>query len=341
VGGAIVKQEVHEERLMMKRLSFLMGLGVTLVCLAACQSGTAQTERQPLRLEYTQWWGDYTAIIAQEMGFFEKQGVDVELVPYEVFSRALPDLAAGKIDLGLFGINDALNVARRVPLKVVAVYDQGGDSTIVAAPSILNVADLKGKTIGVPAGSTYELFVREMLKSAGLSLEDVTLVSIDPETVAERMPDEVQAAYVWDPYQTQLINQGNRILFSSEQGTRLFPDVITLRADTAADRPEDVKAFLRAWFEALEYRRANPDESNAIISRVTGLPLEEITAGQENIFLQNAADNEATFAQNPGENTDSIHYTARTNLDYLINLGTASQAIDLNQLLDPSYLPQP
>jgi hypothetical protein len=74
---------------------------------------------------------------------------------------------------------------------------------------------------------------------------------------------------------------------------------------------------------------------------VTGLPLEEITAGHDNIFLQSAADNAATFAQNPGEDPSSIHYTAQVNLDYLINLGTASQSIDLNQLLDPSYLPQP
>jgi len=326
---------------MMKRRSSRLWLGCILVLLTACQSLSPVDERPPLRVEWTQWWGDYTTIIAKEKGFFDKHGVKVEPVYYDVFSRALPDLAAGKIDVGLFGISDALNVARRVPLKVVAVYDQGGDSTIVAAPNILNVADLKGRTIGVPTGSTYELFVREMLKSAGLSLEDVTLVNIDPETVSERMPDEVQAGYVWDPYLTQLVNQGNRILYSSEQGNRLFPDVITLRADTAADRPEDVKAFLRAWFEALEYRRANPDESNAIIARVTGLPLEEITAGQENILLQDAADNLASFAQNPGENTDSIHYTAQANLDYLINLGTASQSIDLSQMLDPSYLPQP
>jgi NitT/TauT family transport system substrate-binding protein len=325
----------------MKRSSLLVWLSVILVSLTACQSATMGSARQPLRVEYAPWWGDYTALVAQEKGLFEKHGVTVELIPYEVLSRAFPDLAAGKIDVGLIGIGDALNVARRVPVKVVAVYDQGGESTIVAAPDILNVADLKGKTIGVPAGSTYELFVRAMLKSSGLSLEDVTLVNVDPEIVAEHMPDEIQAAYVWEPYLTQLIKQSNRVLYRSEPGNRFFPDVITMRADTVADRPEDVKAFLRAWFEALEYRRANPEESNAIIARVTGLPLEEITAGYEKILLQDAADNLSSFTQNPGVNTDSIHYTAQANLDYLISLGTASHPIDLNQLLDPSYLPQP
>jgi NitT/TauT family transport system substrate-binding protein len=326
---------------MMKRRSSLLWLGCILVILTACQSLLPVDERPPLRVEWTQWWGDYTTIIAEEKGFFDKQGVKVEPVYYDVFSQAVPDLAAGKIDVGLFGLSDALNVSRRVPTKVVAVYDQGGDSTVVAAPGINTIADLKGKTIGVPAGSTYELFVREMLKSAGLSLKDVTLVNIDPETVSERMPAEVQAAYIWEPYLTQSINAGNRVLYSSEQGNRLFPDVITLRADVVDQRPEDVRAFLRAWFEALEYRRANPADSNAIISRVTGLPVEEITAGQEKILLQNEADNLATFAQNPGLDTSSIFYTAQTNLDYLISIGTASQPIDLNQILDPSFLPKP
>jgi NitT/TauT family transport system substrate-binding protein len=326
---------------MIKRLSLLMWLSVVVVSLTACQSATAQSERQPLRVEYTQWWGDYTAIIAEEKGFFDKHGVEVELVPYEIFSQALPDLAAGKIDVGLFGISDALNVARRVPIKVVAVYDQGGDSTVVAAPDIFSIADLRGKTIGVPAGSTYELFVREMLESAGLSLKDVNLVSIDPETIAQQMPDEVQAGYVWDPYLTQLVNRGSRILYSSQQGKRLFPDVITLRADTAADRPEDVKAFLRAWFEALEYRRAHPEESNAIIAEKTELSIEDVTAGQENILLNNAVDNWATFAAGSSQAATSIHHTAQTNLNYLISIGTASQQIDLNETLDSSYLPEP
>jgi NitT/TauT family transport system substrate-binding protein len=326
---------------MIKRRSFLLGLTLILVTLTGCQSVTPPTSRPPLRVEYTQWWGDYTAIIAKERGFFDKHGVPVELVPYEVFSQALPDLAAGKVDVGLFGISDALNVARRVPTKIVAVYDQGGDSYIVAAPGINTVADLKGKAIGVPAGSTYELFVREMLKSAGLALNDVTLVNIDPETVAEKMPADVQAAYVWEPYLTQLVKAGNPVLYSSDQGNRLFPDVITTRADLAAARPEDVKAFLAAWFEALEYRRANPVDSNAIIARVTGQPVEQITAGQEKILLQNAADNQATYALDPGQDTSSIHYTARTNLDYLINIGTTSQPINLNQVLDASFLPKP
>jgi NitT/TauT family transport system substrate-binding protein len=330
----------YEEKVSMKRAKFLLWLSMVLIGLSACQP-SAQSERQPLRLEYTNWWGDYTAIIAQEQGFFAKHGVPVELIPYDVFSRALPDLAAGKIDVGLFGISDVLSVARRVPLKAVAVYDLGGESTVVATPDIQSVADLAGKTISVPAGgSTYELFIREMLKTANLSLEDVTLVTADPEILPERLGTDLQAGYTWEPYTTSLLKTGNRTLYTSRD-TRLFPDIITVRADVARDRPEDVKALLRAWFEALEYRRTNPAESNAIIARVTGLPLEEITLGQETILLQDVADNLALFALNPGDNTDSIHYTARTNLEYQINLGTASQPIDLNQLLDSSYLPQP
>lgn len=326
---------------MMKRRSSWLWLGCLLVILTACQSLAPVDEQPPLRVEWTQWWGDYTTIIAKEKGFFDKHGVKVEPVYYDVFSQALPDLAAGKIDIGLFGISDALNVARRVPIKVVAVYDQGGESTIVAAPGINTVADLKGKTVSVPAGgSTYEIFVREMLKSAGLSMSDVTVVNVDPEALPERLGVDVQAGYTWEPYVTQLVKDGNHALYSSDEN-RLFPDVITLRADVADQRPDDVKAFLRAWFEALEYRRTNPADSNAIIARVTGLPVEEITAGQEKILLQNAADNLATFALPQGQDTKSIHYTAQTNLDYLISIGTASQPIDLNKVLDPSFLPKP
>ncbi len=63
---------------------------------------TDAASRPPLRVEFTEWWGDYTLIIAQQQGFFQKHGVPVEMVYYPVYSRALPDLAARRIDGGLF-----------------------------------------------------------------------------------------------------------------------------------------------------------------------------------------------------------------------------------------------
>ena len=58
---------------------------ITAILLSAC-SGISKSERSPLKVEWTLWWGDYTIIIAREKGFFEKHGVEVELIFYEVFS---------------------------------------------------------------------------------------------------------------------------------------------------------------------------------------------------------------------------------------------------------------
>ncbi|MCK7516910.1 MAG: ABC transporter substrate-binding protein [Ignavibacteriales bacterium] len=90
----------------------------------------------PLRVEFAQSWGDYTLLVAQEQGYFEKYGVQVEPVYYEVSSDIYPDLAAGQIDGALIAVGDAININRSALMKVVAVEDDGGDNAVIVGPEI-------------------------------------------------------------------------------------------------------------------------------------------------------------------------------------------------------------
>ena len=106
------------------------------LALSACGSPAPEPERPPLRVEYSAWWGDYTLGVAQELGLFEKYGVKVEPVYYDVYSDLFPDMAAGKVDAGLFGMGEAITVSDTTNLKMVAIYDNGGVSTVVARSEI-------------------------------------------------------------------------------------------------------------------------------------------------------------------------------------------------------------
>lgn len=303
--------------------------------LAAC---TGQTEAQlpPLRVAYAQWWGDYTIIIAQEKGFFQKYGVEVEPLYYEVFSRSLPDIASGQIDAGTFTLGDTLSLASHTDMLAVAISDDGGASVVVAEPQITNIGDLKGKQVGILLGSAYEIFVDEMLRSAGLHREDVTLVDIDPENIPQALQSkQLQAGFTWEPFTAQSLAQGNHVLFSSASLSGLYANAIVFRKDVVAQRPEDVKNYLKAWFEAVEYRANHPRESNEIIAKAMGIPVADVPGDAKLLTL---ADNLDIYADKPTGFSTSIYNLAMLNGNFLIRIGSLNKIPDLRQVFIKTYL---
>ena len=294
-------------------------------------------DKEPLVVEFTAWWGDYTIIIAQEKGLFEKHGVKVQPVYYDTFSLALPDLAAGQIDGGLFAIGDAINVSRHTDLKVVAVYDNGSFNTVVSVPEIGQIRDLAGKRIGVQVGTSYELLISEMLASAGLKMSDVALVNIDPENVPSSLGKTIDAGFIYEPYTSEAIAKGNNLLLKSTEFIGLYPDVIVFRASVVRERGEDIRAFLKAWFEAVEYRRQNPAEAQQVIADYFNTSFNEITP-DDSLEILSLQDNYEIFK--PEENTNrSIYRTARLNADFLVRIGVLSTQPDVKALISPDYLP--
>jgi NitT/TauT family transport system substrate-binding protein len=247
-------------------------------------------------------------------------------------------MISGKIDAGLFAIGDLLNVSQRIPVKAVMVYDSGGSSTVVASPQVASVADLRGQRVAVNTGTSGELFIREMLASADLSIQDVTLVNLSPELLPEKLGSEVQAGYSWEPYTGQAVEAGNRVLFdsaSSEVGS-LFPDVMVFRQSVLDERPDDVRAFIAAWFEAVNYRKANPEESRKLIEKALG---QDPGEADTKIVVYGLDDNLALYER--GESP----YIKRTMTDildtyvsFLISTGSVTRAPAFEDLFDTGLI---
>lgn len=301
--------------------------------LSACSAGNT-TSKTPLRVEYTSWWSDVTILVAQEQGLFEKYGVNVEPVYYENFPQVFTDLPEKKIDGGLLAIGDALVASQTVNLKVVGAYDDGGNNTVVALPEITSVADLKGKSIGVPLGTSYELFVVHMLESAGLTESDVTLVNADPTEVAGMLGNSIAAGYVWSPDMAP----GNHVIFQKSDAPGLFPDVIVFRADVVNERPDDIRAFLKAWFEAVEYRQTHVEETRQIVSKYTGIPLDQIMGADTEVKIFDLGDNVNLFQAEASGGTFSLMQAAQLNSDFQIQAGAVNTPVDLKVLIDGSFL---
>ena len=129
--------------------------------------------------------------------------------------------AAGQIDLGDVGDVPPINGAGKDPgFKVIAAevppsFKQVGDYIIVPKGSkIETLAELRGKTVGVPEGSSANGFLLNAVRSVGLSPTTVKFVNLAPAALqAAFASGDIDAAAFWNPQVTlDVENDGARIL---------------------------------------------------------------------------------------------------------------------------------
>ena len=323
-------------------LRFVSLLLLSIVLVTACNSTTTVTSSPqplPLRVGYSLWAGHFPIAIAQEKGFFQAQGVKVEPVYSENFLVPLSNFSVNKNDGVAVPLGSVMSKLGQNPeAKIVLVTDQsaGGDAMVVQR-DIKSVADLKGKRIGTKLGDFGELFVTKILETKGLSTQDVSLVNIEAEAIPAFLKSgEIQAGQTWEPYLSQAVKSGAKVLFTSKQTPGLIPDVIVFHGNVLRDRPQDVKAFIRAWFQAQDYWKANPEESKAIIAKTLNIKPETIST--DGIKFSTLQDNLKAFT--PGSTTQSLYHTAKFYADFYTRTGGLSAASDIQKLIDPSFVQQ-
>lgn len=321
-----------------KILRYVAVFLITLVLLTACKFiASPKPERPLLKFAYSEWPGFFPIAIAQEKGFFAQQGVNISTVIRENGKGILTDFGAGKFDGIFLSLGEAIPISATNPdVRIVLVTgESAGADAVVALNQIKTVADLKGKVIATGLGSFGELFVTKMLEMNGLTSDDVKLVNAYGEQVPQRLESGlIQAGHTWEPYVSQLIKAGDRVLFTSEKTPGLMPDVMAFQGHVVRDRASDIQAFIRAWFQAVDYWQAHPQEGNAIIGKVFHVPPNTVSIA--GVKLLTLSDNKKAFTL--GKTTESLYYTAQLYTNFYIRTGNLVRSPDINKLLDPSFL---
>jgi NitT/TauT family transport system substrate-binding protein len=123
------------------------------------------------------------ATLAKALGYYEGEGLDVEVVPGQSSATTAQLLLSGRADIGL-AQPDPIMIQRannRIPLVSFYAVCRRGTNRFVVNPDspIQSVHDLKGKKVGVnDLGSGGVIYLRARLKEAGMSPNDVQLMTV-------------------------------------------------------------------------------------------------------------------------------------------------------------------
>ncbi|MCC9625917.1 ABC transporter substrate-binding protein [Thalassospira sp. MA62] len=247
--------------------------------LATAVSLSAAASAETLTIAHSTWVGYGPLYIAQEEGFFEEEGLDVDLVVMEDVKTRMPALAAGRIDAAVTTIDTVLTFyTDDHPLTYLfAVDDSRGGDGIVANQEISSVEDLKGKTIAYTEASVSQFFLSVLLKEHGMSLDDVTSMNMSAgDAGAAFVAKRVDAAVTWEPWLTRgKDTEHGHVLIDSSEAPGLITDIMVTTDENLEARRPEMEALYRAWTKAIAWQKAHEEEADAIMAKGVGGWLED------------------------------------------------------------------
>jgi NitT/TauT family transport system substrate-binding protein len=122
--------------------------------------------------------------VAQTLGYYEQEGIAVEMSEVAGGSKAMEALLGGSVEVAVGSMSDAVQLAAegRNVRSFLVLYTRPSLALAVApalSSTIRTIADLKGHTVGVSTpGSATHQFLNFLLLSNGLSPADVSVVSV-------------------------------------------------------------------------------------------------------------------------------------------------------------------
>jgi sulfonate transport system substrate-binding protein len=205
-------------------------------------------------------------------------------VKFAYFPYGPPEVAAAaadKLDLADLGdVPPITGASHDLPFKLVAAevpptYQQASDYIVVPkGSSVTSVAQLKGKSIGVPFGSSANGYALDAIEAAGLSPSTVKLVNLAPAAAQTAFQSgSIDALALWNPQVTVDTENGARIIGYGRPP--LDPDVGFYIANTSdlsnPSRKADLLNLLERLGAAYQWGDAHPNAWIAGIEHETGV----------------------------------------------------------------------
>jgi len=227
---------------------------------------SAQAITLALISEGTSTWVLY---VAQARKLFEREGISVETTLTGSSATQLEQLTEGRFDI-VFQQSDHVvrAVERGTDLFAFMAYARAPELSLVAAPGIGSLDELKGKVIAVDGSRTgYALLLRRLLADRGLKDSDYTFKEIggSQERFDALKNGTAIASLLNPPFDHHLFDAGFKSLGTSMDFFPTYPGPIgATRRSWARNNERRLIAFIRAFDASHAWLKDTRNKSEAI-----------------------------------------------------------------------------
>lgn len=219
-------------------------------------------------LHQTQFAGVY---VAKEKGFYEDEGLDVEIKEWDFAGTQEKDLAEGKEDFALMNPIEVLKaVDKGLDFRAVAIIYQDASWALVALKEsgITTPADFRGKVLGLKGGTDDgKIIYPALLKTFGIDPSEVTIKPIGFETGPEVQDVVEKRADVINVYRTDQVYLFDKrgleynLILPERFGFEMNGDVLVTTQRLIDENPKLVRKFVQATIEGWRHAIANVEEA--------------------------------------------------------------------------------
>ncbi len=248
-------------------------VGLLFIFHAGCQQAgelekiTLAVSRQPISAPL---------YIACERNFFEREGLQVSLQHYSTGKEALDAVISGKADFSTVAETPIMfSSFKNAPFLIIGTVADSDRYMKIIARRDRNIAqprDLRGKNMGVSAGTNAEYFLDEYLLFNGILKNQIHPVHLKPEMMADALvKGSIDAAVSWEPHagkQRERLAK-NAVVLENNFIYQISWNIVAGR-DYVKTHPGTVRKLLRGLIQAQNYIADQPRDAHSITAHYLG-----------------------------------------------------------------------
>jgi NitT/TauT family transport system substrate-binding protein len=283
------------------------------------------------------WIGYGPWYIAEQKGFFKKQGLDVEIINFSTDADREAAFVGGKTDVSNVPTQTALLFGQQqIPARAVLLEDESleADAVLAKAP-VTSIKDLKGQKVAYEEGTTSDILLNYALEQNGMSIDDIQKVPLPASNAGNAaMAGQVGAAVTYQPYIAAVLNKDPEFkeIYAAKEDPGLISDVLMASNEMIEDKPGQLAALVRAWGEAIEFYDQNEKEGQEIITKADGAEPGSLASSFGGVKLYNLAENKKLL---PGE------FITKTAVDVskaATHAGILEEEVDPSSVVEPAFV---
>ncbi|MCI5902819.1 MAG: ABC transporter substrate-binding protein [Blautia sp.] len=258
-------------------------------------------EAQDVTMAFCTWTGYSPMFIAQEQGYFEEAGINMDIQVIEDESTYAALITTGNVQFLATAQDPNIKMyANGADSRFVLTMDaSNGADGLVATGNIESLDDLAGKKLALDkSASSYYFFLTALEQGSSLTEDDIDVIDMGDTTEAGLafMSGTVDAAIMWEPELSEALEtvEGAHALVTSADYPDTILDSLVVNTKYAEENPEVVEAVAQAWYKAVDFLNENPEEAYEMMaSGFEEVSAEDIASDVEGLIFYGEEENAA------------------------------------------------
>ena len=258
----------------LKKIIALAMTAVMTASMVACGSKKeeVQTEKTKLTVGVMGSIDAVPLVIAKENGYFEEEGVDLDLQIFKAANDRDAALQAGELD-GVLCDETAISIYQNSGIDMKITGTTNGSWTLVAGKDsgITSLSDLKGKKVGISKNTMIEYLADDIALSNGLEVSDIEKVAIPamPARLEALKNNQIDAAILPAPFNDTAVADGG-VEITKIYNKDIMISVTAFLQEVIDKDANAIKGFYNAYNKAIEFINSNDisEYEDIIISTV-------------------------------------------------------------------------